>query len=234
MMKILLLILILIAAGSLWWMREDKMRTLQSIFSETRYLNTRDNFMKIVFQGEAHLQRREASAALVDDFQTSKYLEILPRYFDMSIDNKSLDALMQLELATDKLYKATAARNLSPKYLDRYIPTFTMSCSKGSLNTEHSVRFDRKTIKEVKRYMKKMLVNTSALQYQQQKITTEMKNRILKRDNYTCQCCGNNTQTEPNLVLKVDYIVPISKGGKAVPSNLQTLCWICSKEKDNI
>ena len=56
---------------------------------------------------------------------------------------------------------------------------------------------------------------------------------ILKRDNYTCQKCGNSRMKEPNLLLEVDHIQPVSKWGPSVPENLEVLCWKCNREKSN-
>lgn len=56
---------------------------------------------------------------------------------------------------------------------------------------------------------------------------------ILKRDNYTCKQCGNSMTTEPNLLLEVDHITPVSKWGPSIPENLQTLCWKCNRAKSN-
>ncbi len=41
----------------------------------------------------------------------------------------------------------------------------------------------------------------------------------------------NSTKAEPNLLLEVDHIVPISKGGLTIEDNLQTLCWKCNRSK---
>ena len=60
-----------------------------------------------------------------------------------------------------------------------------------------------------------------------------LRQYILYRDNYTCQCCGNSKQKEPNLLLEVDHIKPVSKWGQSVPQNLQTLCWKCNRSKSN-
>ena len=38
---------------------------------------------------------------------------------------------------------------------------------------------------------------------------------------------------EPNLLLEIDHIIPISKGGCTVEENLQTLCWKCNRAKSN-
>lgn len=63
--------------------------------------------------------------------------------------------------------------------------------------------------------------------------TPALKEAIKMRDNYTCCECGNSIYKEPNLLLEVDHIIPISKGGKTEPDNLQTLCWKCNRAKSN-
>ena len=51
----------------------------------------------------------------------------------------------------------------------------------------------------------------------------------MKRDNYTCQICG---KFMPDGVgLQIDHIVPVAKGGKTIPSNLQVLCSKCNASK---
>lgn len=60
-----------------------------------------------------------------------------------------------------------------------------------------------------------------------------LRELILKRDNYTCKQCGNSMTTEPNLLLEVDHITPVSKWGPSIPENLQTLCWKCNRAKSN-
>ncbi len=64
-------------------------------------------------------------------------------------------------------------------------------------------------------------------------MTNDLREAIKKRDNYTCCKCGNSVYKEPNLLLEVDHIIPISKGGKTEASNLQTLCWRCNREKSD-
>ena len=66
---------------------------------------------------------------------------------------------------------------------------------------------------------------------QRSAMTNDLREAIKKRDNYTCCKCGNSVYNEPNLLLEVDHIVPISKGGKTEADNLQTLCWRCNREK---
>jgi len=56
---------------------------------------------------------------------------------------------------------------------------------------------------------------------------------ILFRDDYTCKKCGNSIKKEPNLLLEVDHIHPVSKWGPSVPENLETLCWKCNRKKSD-
>jgi len=64
-------------------------------------------------------------------------------------------------------------------------------------------------------------------------MTQKLRNYIKERDDYTCQICGNSTHIEPNLLLEIDHIVPVSKGGCTVEGNLQTLCWKCNRSKSS-
>ncbi len=52
--------------------------------------------------------------------------------------------------------------------------------------------------------------------------------RVLERDDFTCQYCG---QSAPSVVLGVDHIIPVSKGGSDDMSNLRTACWSCNRGK---
>lgn len=62
-------------------------------------------------------------------------------------------------------------------------------------------------------------------------MTTRLRGQIKARDNYTCLTCGVSVAAEPHLLLEVDHIMPVSRGGLSVPENLQTLCWKCNRSK---
>lgn len=66
---------------------------------------------------------------------------------------------------------------------------------------------------------------------QRNMLTKELRQKIMLRDNYTCQICGKYMPDEVGL--HIDHIIPISKGGKTVPSNLQVLCSKCNGSKSN-
>ena len=62
-------------------------------------------------------------------------------------------------------------------------------------------------------------------------MTKELRHKIKVRDDFTCQECGNSLRKEPNLLLEIDHILPLSKGGITSEDNLQTLCWRCNRAK---
>ena len=66
---------------------------------------------------------------------------------------------------------------------------------------------------------------------QRKLMTKELRELIAIRDNYTCQICGK--YMPDGVGLHIDHIVPVSKGGKSVPSNLQVLCSKCNGQKSN-
>lgn len=64
-------------------------------------------------------------------------------------------------------------------------------------------------------------------------MTRALREKIKSRDGHTCQQCRVSVRQEPHLLLEVDHIHPVSKGGLTVESNLQTLCWKCNRSKSN-
>ncbi len=64
---------------------------------------------------------------------------------------------------------------------------------------------------------------------QRRLMTPKLRQQIKERDNFTCQICGKYMPDEVGL--HIDHIVPVAKGGKTVPSNLQVLCSKCNGKK---
>jgi len=64
-------------------------------------------------------------------------------------------------------------------------------------------------------------------------ISDKKRLQVLKRDRFACKMCGRNLASDPDLVLEVDHIVPVSKGGSDEISNLQSLCMYCNRGKGN-
>jgi 5-methylcytosine-specific restriction protein A len=56
----------------------------------------------------------------------------------------------------------------------------------------------------------------------------KIRQRIMKRDDYTCQMCGRVTVDG-----EVDHVVPLAVGGGNNMENLQYLCKPCHKLKSD-
>lgn len=65
------------------------------------------------------------------------------------------------------------------------------------------------------------------------KIDLAFRFRVLKRDNFRCVVCGASPSVTPGLELQIDHIVPYSRGGASIESNLQTLRSNCNQGKSN-
>lgn len=67
--------------------------------------------------------------------------------------------------------------------------------------------------------------------FEREAMNDDIRYNVLKRDNFRCRICG--ATANDGVKLHVDHIVPVSKGGKTVMHNLQTLCERCNKGKSN-
>jgi hypothetical protein len=64
-------------------------------------------------------------------------------------------------------------------------------------------------------------------------LSAALRWRVLERDGYRCVVCGRRPRDEPGLVLHLDHIRPVSKGGRNEESNLRTLCVTCNMGRGN-
>lgn len=62
-------------------------------------------------------------------------------------------------------------------------------------------------------------------------ISQRIRFEVFKRDGFICQYCG---KTPPNIILELDHINPVSKGGTDDINNLITSCFECNRGKNNI
>jgi len=61
-------------------------------------------------------------------------------------------------------------------------------------------------------------------------LSKKIRFEIFKRDSFTCQYCGRKS---PDVILEVDHICPVSKGGKNDMLNLITSCYECNRGKSD-
>ena len=59
-------------------------------------------------------------------------------------------------------------------------------------------------------------------------VSLKLRFEVFKRDNFTCQYCGRKT---PEVILELEHIIPLSKGGTDEFDNLTTSCFECNRGK---
>lgn len=108
---------------------------------------------------------------------------------------------------------------------------FIYTSDGGMAQRYFTVPMNEENIIELINQLENKLSLKAQTQEQRALMTTKLRTYIKERDNYTCRQCGNSTYKEPNLLLEVDHIIPIIKGGLTKEDNLQTLCWKCNRSK---
>ncbi|MBL8077712.1 MAG: HNH endonuclease [Anaerolineales bacterium] len=73
--------------------------------------------------------------------------------------------------------------------------------------------------------------NVDIQKFKRSAINVKLRFNVFKRDGYRCVICGR--KAEDGIILEIDHIKPVSKGGLSDISNLQTLCMDCNRGKSN-
>ena len=111
--------------------------------------------------------------------------------------------------------------------------TFSYTSGGGMAKRKFTVPMTEETIVELIKALEEKLTIRAFTKEQRALMTNKLRECIKKRDDFTCRFCGNSTHSEPNLLLEIDHIIPVSKGGCTIEDNLQTLCWKCNRAKSN-
>ena len=114
-----------------------------------------------------------------------------------------------------------------------YFPTYSFNyiSSGGNSAMRTNIVLDINNLNKFVDYMSGQVKFRKSVAGQRALMTSSLREKIKIRDKYTCKHCGNSTNKEPNLLLEIDHIVPLSKGGITSEENLQTLCWKCNRSK---
>lgn len=112
-----------------------------------------------------------------------------------------------------------------PKYTFQYIS------AGGNTSTQCDVVMDLDNLNKFVVYLSEKIKFKKSAAGQRALMTSKLRRAIKERDGFTCLKCGASIEKEPNLLLEIDHIVPVSKGGLTTEDNLQTLCWRCNRSK---
>jgi len=137
-----------------------------------------------------------------------------------------------LENDEDGFYSKLGFANISENILTVEYK-FSYTSNGGMAQRNFTVPMTEETIIELVNILQSKLTMSAFAKEQRAMMTSKLRQFIKERDNYTCKYCGNSTHTEPNLLLEIDHIIPVAKGGCTVEDNLQTLCWKCNRSKSS-
>lgn len=112
-----------------------------------------------------------------------------------------------------------------PKYIFQYIS------SGGNSSSEFGLELNLEELEKFINYIASLLKIQNSIAGQRALMTKKLREKIKFRDNFTCQICSLSAVKERNLLLEIDHIIPLSKGGTSSEQNLQTLCWKCNRSK---
>ena len=113
--------------------------------------------------------------------------------------------------------------------------TVTYTSPKGQNSYARALGWDfnglRHGLDEVVRIRDSRATTQFLRQQERNKMSQALRAQVIGRDNSRCRMCG--ASVSDGVTLHVDHIVPVSRGGLTVDSNLQTLCQECNLGKSN-
>lgn len=119
--------------------------------------------------------------------------------------------------------------DFSTLYFPKY--EFKYTSAGGNTGTTYDIVMDIDNLNRFVFYLSERIKFSKSVAGQRALMTSKLRQHIKERDNFTCKRCGVSVEDEPHLLLEIDHIVPVSKGGLTTEDNLQTLCWRCNRSK---
>jgi 5-methylcytosine-specific restriction endonuclease McrA len=121
--------------------------------------------------------------------------------------------------------------HLSPITVAYPLYKFQYTSAGGNSSQEATIVLNIPTLEALSATLVDKIRWTSSIAGQRALMTRKLRIQIKERDKYACLNCRVSISVEPHLLLEVDHITPVSKGGLSIPENLQTLCWKCNRSK---
>lgn len=114
-----------------------------------------------------------------------------------------------------------------------YLPTYSFRyvSAGGNSSMKFDIQLNIENLDKFVNYLNGLIKFRKSIAGQRALMTSSLREKIKNRDGYTCKICGLSVKDEKNLLLEIDHIVPLSRGGITSEDNLQTLCWRCNRSK---
>lgn len=205
--------------------------------------------------------KKEFDKAIIDDYLQKGIQNDLSTFSHIIESNekmhklyreyvKEFNQLMPERINNTKFFKIHDIKHWVVNYYERLVFRFyklrptkytkvsikiSYSSPQGKNNyvKQHEYSYDaiKRHFDYVQKLIDKRATRENLIRIERSKVTLTLRTEVLKRDNYTCQHCG--ATKNDGVLLHVDHIIPVSKGGKTEVSNLQTLCDWCNLGKSN-
>lgn len=122
---------------------------------------------------------------------------------------------------------------LSPITVPYPVYTFEYVSAGGNSAQRTTITLNTETIDALVKTLSDRIRWRKSTAGQRALMTAKLREFIKTRDQHTCKLCSVSLTAEPHLLLEVDHIIPLSRGGLSTEDNLQTLCWRCNRTKAN-
>ena len=144
--------------------------------------------------------------------------------------SKSIPSLI-FQFSKKKLIKKLGFENIDLS--DLYFPVYTFQyvSAGGNSSSRCDIKLNVENLDKFVIYLGELVKFRKSVAGQRALLTSGLREKIKDRDNYTCKYCSLSVRDEKNLLLEIDHIIPLSKGGITSEDNLQTLCWKCNRSK---
>lgn len=130
-------------------------------------------------------------------------------------------------------FMAQTGTKLSPIEVPYPLYRFEYVSAGGNSSQHTDVQLNGETLDALVEELSRKIRWRKSVAGQRSLMTSRLRMQIKERDRYTCQQYGVSVTQEPHLLIEVDHIVPVSRGGMTTPQNLQALCWRCNRVKSN-
>lgn len=204
--------------------REFSRKSFERVKSKDIILNCYDNNdegllddVKKAFENRNMYVDFLENASMIDVETSDKIIEQtgLPNRKFIEIENKIVS-----DILNDKEYY-----NIKVHVIVRYIS------KKGQVNDSKERIINYVQLFNLFEEWNKGKQYATSMKIERSIMNDDIRYNVLRRDEFTCQSCG--ATVSDGVKLHVDHIIPISRGGKTIMSNLQTLCNRCNKGKGN-
>ncbi|MGL4767852.1 MAG: HNH endonuclease [Formosimonas sp.] len=134
-------------------------------------------------------------------------------------------------LSKNKLIKKLGFHDINLSDLHFHTYTFQYVSAGGNSSVRADVKLDLENLDAFIRYLSELVKFRNSAAGQRALMTQGLREKIKLRDNHACKICNLSVLNEQNLLLEIDHIIPVSRGGMTTEENLQTLCWRCNRSK---